>query len=176
MAREPGSGAEERRPVRVAQGGGFVEAVLFCFFILFYFPNKFSFKVVYLRLKGTRALLGCGTRAPCGCPRPHARLQLSGSVWDNEPDGLESSWWDVAGHKAPTWLGFPQNHSPPASILLHPFSSGVFGAEPRARHHHGPIPSQHARPSGVFALLEDPNQLFWGLGESGWEQSKPPGW
>lgn len=55
-----------------------------------------------------------------------------------------------------------QNHSPPASILLRPFSLGVFGAEPRARHHRGPIPSQHARPSGVFAHLEDPNQLFLG--------------
>lgn len=85
-----GQGARQRRGGSGAQSAWLREVVLLKLFgfLLFYFPNKFSFKVVYLRLKGTRALLGCGTRAPCGRPRPRARLQ----VWDNEPDGLKSSW------------------------------------------------------------------------------------
>lgn len=85
-----GQGARQRRGGSGAQSVWLREVFLLKLFgfLLFYFPNKFSFKVVYLRLKGTRALLGCGTRAPCGRPRPRARLQ----VWDNEPDGLKSSW------------------------------------------------------------------------------------
>lgn len=192
----PGSLAAARRSS--AQSASLREVVLLKFFFFFHFANKFSFKVVYLRLPGgrlksgdvepsTRALLGCRTRAPCGHPRPRARLQVSGSVWDDEPGGRKSSWWDVAGRKAPPrGSAFPCREPacihPAPSLLFRSAGSGatcqaerwrerVPAAAPSSGHRRGPVrpalpPSQRG-----FALLEDPNQLLRGLRECGREQS-----
>lgn len=174
----PGSLAAARRSS--AQSASLREVVLLKFFFFFHFANKFSFKVVYLRLPGgrlksgdvepsARALLGCGTRAPCGHPRPRARLQVSGSVWDDEPGGRKSSWWDVAGRKAPRVARLSHAESPPASVLLRPFSLGALGAEPRARPSAGGSVCQQQRraqaiAAGQFARLSPRPSgvlLFW---------------